>query len=329
MRNNLEKLLYTFIRFDYSKRTTDMFYRWMISSDSTEEKEKAFRHLWSRTTGKPTASTDQSFQQVLDKLKVEHIPMIRRNPWKIWKSIAAAAVIVFLSVSATLWVSYNYFDKDNATMVECYVKNGMKKKVVLPDGSVVHLNSGSHIFYPKELEGKTRTVYLVGEADFKVAKNPEKPFIVRSADMMVTALGTDFNVKAYSEEDLITATLIEGKVKVDCTDTMSYVLTPGQQVVYTKSTLSSRLMKADTGDVTAWQRGEIVLNKVTVQEIVQMLERHYGITVRVLGNNDNKDRYNFVFKEKTDIAQVLDVLKVVIGEFDFELKDDTCYIYCK
>lgn len=329
MKNKLEKLLHSFIRFDYSKQTTDMFHRWMLSSDSSEEKETAFRKLWSKTKGKATENTDKSFQQVLDKLGIERAPIMQVSRWSVWKPVAAAAVIILLSAAATLWLSYSYFDKDNATMVECYAKNGTREKVVLPDGSVIHLNSGSHIFYPKNLKGKTRMIYLVGEADFKVAKNQEKPFIVRSSNMMVTALGTKFNVRAYPEEKFITATLIEGKVKVNCNDTTSYVLSPNQQVVYTKNTSTGQLLEADMEDVTAWQRGEVVLTKATIDEIVQALERHYGISFQVSGKRHNQDHYNFVFKESTDITQVLEVLKVVVGGFDFQLKGNTCYIYWK
>lgn len=329
MKNKLEKLLHSFISFDYSKQTTDMFHRWMINSDSSEEKEAALCNLWSKTKGKATENTDKSFQQVLDKLRIERAPMIKTSRWSVWKPVAAAAIIVLLSVTATLWVSYSYFDKDNATMIECYVKNGTREKVVLPDGSVIHLNSGSHILYPKNLEGKTRMIYLVGEADFKVAKNPEKPFIVRSSNMMITALGTEFNVRAYPEEKFITATLIEGKVKVNCNDTISYVLIPNQQVVYNKSTLTGQLLEADMEDVTAWQRGEVVLTKATIDEIVQVLERHYGIDFQVSGKRHSQDHYNFVFKENSDITQVLEVLKVVIGGFDFQLKGNTCYVYWK
>lgn len=330
MKSNLEKLLHSFISFDYSKQTNDMFHRWMISTDSTKEQEKAFRKLWSRTKGKATENTDKSFQQVLDKLGIEQAPEIRINRWKVWRTVAAAAVIVFSSVTATLWITYSYFDKDNATMVERYSKNGLRETIVLPDGSVIHLNSGSYIFYPENLEGKTRAVYLVGEADFKVAKNPKKPFIVRSANMMVTALGTEFNVKAYPEEELMTTTLIEGKVKVNCNDTASYFLVPGQQIIYTKSTLKSQLVEANIADVTAWQRGEVVLNKVTISEIIKNLERHYGITFHTSKKKLlNQDRYNFVFKENANIKEVLDVMQTVIGDFKYRLEGNICYIIWK
>ena len=300
MKNKLEKQLRSFIDFDYSKRTIDRFHRWMISSDSAEEKETALRNLWFKTKGKAEHDMEYSFRQVLDKIGIEYTPMVTDvNRWNLWKSVAAAAVIVVLSVTATLWISYNHFDRDNIAMVEHYVNNGTRETISLPDGTTVHLNSGSHVFYPENLEGKTRTIYLIGEAEFKVARNPKKPFIVRSSNMAITALGTEFNVKAYPEEDVITASLIEGKVRVDCNDTISYVLTPGYQVVF---------------------------DNVPLTEIVRTLELHYGITFHISTKKSNQDRYNFVFRKDATLEETLEVMKVVIGQFDYRLEDSICYI---
>lgn len=329
MKSNFEKIVKNFISFDYSKRTTNLFYRWMISDHSATEKDVIFRKLWSKTKNKTNKNTEESFRQVLNKIGVQPAPIIRINRLPIWRYTAAAVFIICLSVTGTLWFTEKHIENDAVAMVEHYVKNGKREVVTLPDGSIIHLNSGSHIFYPENLEGKTRTVYLLGEADFKVTKNPQKPFIVKSADMSITALGTEFNVKAYPEEDLLTATLLEGKVRVNCNDTTNYILTPGQQVVYTKSTLKSVLLETDVEDVTAWQRGEIVLNKATINEVIQTLERHYSITFQTSKKKINQDRYSFVFKENANIKEVLEVMQTVIGEFDYHLKENTCYIYWK
>ena len=327
MKNKLEKQLRSFIDFDYSKRTIDRFHRWMISSDSAEEKETALRNLWFKTKGKAEHDMEYSFRQVLDKIGIEYTPMVTDvNRWNLWKSVAAAAIIVVLSVTATLWISYNHFDRDNIAMVEHYVNNGTREAISLPDGTTVHLNSGSHVFYPENLEGKTRTIYLIGEAEFKVARNPKKPFIVRSSNMAITALGTEFNVKAYPEEDVITASLIEGKVRVDCNDTISYILTPGYQVVYNKCTDDCQMLTANMKDVTAWMRGELVFDKVTLTEIVRTLERHYGITFHISTKKSNQDRYNFVFRKDATLEETLEVMKVVIGQFDYRLEGSICYI---
>ena len=97
MKNKLEKQLRSFIDFDYSKRTIDRFHRWMISSDSAEEKETALRNLWFKTKGKAEHDMEYSFRQVLDKIGIEYTPMVTDvNRWNLWKSVAAAAVIVIL-----------------------------------------------------------------------------------------------------------------------------------------------------------------------------------------------------------------------------------------
>lgn len=329
MKSNLEKIVHSFIRFDYSRRTTGLFYRWLVSPESAAEKDDVLRGVWRKTKRRADKKTDESFRQVLGKIGIESAPLmvIRRVP--LWQYVAAAAAVVCLSVAGTLWVSETYGGRDNAVMTECYAQNGHTEKLALPDGSTVHLNSGSFLFYPDDMKGSTRTVYLVGEGNFKVAKNPEKPFIVRSANMMITALGTEFNVKAYPEEDDVTTTLIEGKVRVNYSDTISHVLIPGQQSIYNKYTKETRMLMADMESVTAWQRGEIVFNKASISEILQTLERHYGIAFCSPKNQPSHDLYNFMFKKNVGIQEVLSVMKIVIGDFDYQLEDDICYIYWK
>ena len=330
MKNKLEKQLRSFIDFDYSKRTIDRFHRWMISSDSAEEKETALRNLWFKTKGKAEHDMEYSFRQVLDKIGIEYTPMVTDvNRWNLWKSVAAAAVIVVLSVTATLWISYNHFDRDNIAMVEHYVNNGTRETISLPDGTTVHLNSGSHVFYPENLEGKTRTIYLIGEAEFKVARNPKKPFIVRSSNMAITALGTEFNVKAYPEEDVITASLIEGKVRVDCNDTISYVLTPGYQVVYNKCTDDCQMLTANMKNVTA-KSSDFVVDEETGSAVV-----HDGAYVTIGGMITEKTvkttRNNkmMAFLTVEDLAGSVEVLvfpKDYEKRRDMLIKDEKVFI---
>ena len=88
------------------------------------------------------------------------------------------------------------------------------QNITLPDGTQVMINSESTLLYPQQFTGDSRCVYLVGEANFKVRRDEAHPFIVKSADFQVTALGTEFNVSAYPEEEEVTATFILGKVFV-------------------------------------------------------------------------------------------------------------------
>lgn len=106
--------------------------------------------------------------------------------------------------------------RQNSTSISNIVEVpvGQRKKIVLPDGSVVWLNSKSKLTYPSVFNNGTREVELEGEALFDVTHNPDKPFTVITPAYRINVLGTVFNVKSYSANMVFETTLISGSVKV-------------------------------------------------------------------------------------------------------------------
>ena len=110
------------------------------------------------------------------------------------------------------------------------IPRGETFKVVLSEGTEVFLNSDSRLAYPTIFKGKERVVSLEGEAYFKVAKDAAHPFIVKSGNLQIRVLGTEFNVRSYSPTD-VRVTLITGKVAVsDTCGVHSVEMVPGQSV---------------------------------------------------------------------------------------------------
>lgn len=108
------------------------------------------------------------------------------------------------------------------------IPRGETFKVVLSDGTEVLLNSDSRLSYPTVFKGKERVVSLEGEAYFNVTKNTEHPFIVKSGNVQVRVLGTEFNMCSYTPDN-VRVTLIEGKVAVSDTCSLQTVeMKPGQ-----------------------------------------------------------------------------------------------------
>lgn len=108
------------------------------------------------------------------------------------------------------------------------IPRGETFKVVLSEGTEVFLNSDSRLAYPTVFKGKERVVSLEGEAYFKVAKDAAHPFIVKSGNLQIRVLGTEFNVRSYSPTD-VRVTLITGKVAVsDTCGVHSVEMVPGQ-----------------------------------------------------------------------------------------------------
>ena len=137
-----------------------------------------------------------------------------------WLTRAAAILLIpvlgflFYTLSEKKSISTQYAAAA-VDSLEIIAPIGSRTVVQLSDGSTVHLNYGSKIKYPQFFSGETREIELEGEGFFEVAHNPEKPFIVKIRTLNVKALGTAFNVLAYSDDDVIETTLLNGKVVLE------------------------------------------------------------------------------------------------------------------
>jgi len=119
----------------------------------------------------------------------------------------AAIAIIFLGI--TFLASYLI----NTGSISQVAAKGEKKTILLPDGSLVFLNSKSSISYSKDFKNK-RELKLTGEAYFEVKKNPERPFLVETEKIKTRVLGTSFNIKAYKNSQTMVS-VNTGKVEVD------------------------------------------------------------------------------------------------------------------
>ena len=119
-------------------------------------------------------------------------------------------------------------------MHKLVVPNGGEYRIVLEDGSVVWLNSASTLEIPEYFETGERRVRLTGEGYFKVKRDTGRPFYVETERLNVRVLGTEFNLSAYKDDLMPSATLINGAVRVIECRGDSVMLKPGQQAVVGK-----------------------------------------------------------------------------------------------
>lgn len=183
---------------------------------------------------------------------------------------------------------------------------GGKYQINLPDGSKVWLNSASTLRFPALFSGNTREVELNGEAYFDVAKNPNKPFKVITKDQIVEVLGTQFNINSYSDEETFKTTLIEGSVKIIYKDRV-VLLSPGQQ--FQPNMKSSKVIEADTEEVTAWKNGYFLFKDEDIRSIMRKISRWYNVEVNYSGNIPDVGFGGNISRSK-DINEVLNVLQL-------------------
>lgn len=159
------------------------------------------------------------------------------------------------------------------------IPKGGEYELILPDGTHVWLNSDSELSFPAQFDDTKREVILSGEAYFSVTKNAAQPFIVKTTgDIEVKVLGTEFNVLAYPDANVVETTLREGSVNVSDKE-QNIVLTPSYQAVYEKKSKHLTSRKVDVRLYTTWKDGLFVFENKPLEEIMTTLSRWYNINV--------------------------------------------------
>ncbi|MEO1010445.1 MAG: FecR domain-containing protein [Bacteroidota bacterium] len=183
-----------------------------------------------------------------------------------------------------------------------YVPYGQTFSITLSEGSKVWLNSGSTLKFPHFFAPSAqRKVFLMGEGFFDVAKDAERPFIVRAENVDVEVLGTRFNVSAYGTESNITTTLVEGSVNVfkESKPEDKVLLYPNHQAAFAKEKGTFALKKVNTKLYTSWMENKLVIDHLSFQEILDRLERSYNVTIINTVDDLNAERYMGEFENET------------------------------
>ena len=212
---------------------------------------------------------------------------------------------------------------------EVSVTYGSKTRIVLPDSSVVFLNSGSRLSYPPVFANE-RHVTLTGEGYFIVRSDSLHPFLVHTADVSVKALGTEFNVKAYPEEGSVETVLVNGTVEIIKKGQVKPIieLKPGERASYVKDAASkqpSAGASANTAkeepqmvagidqkpDVsTGWVKNQLVFDAEPFGQIAVRLERWFNVEIDNRNAALNKTRLTARY-DTENIEQVMQSLQMV------------------
>jgi transmembrane sensor len=189
-------------------------------------------------------------------------------------------------------------------------------QVELPDGSLVWLNAASSLRFPTAFTGSERRVEITGEVYFEVANNKAMPFIVSVNEAEIQVLGTHFNVMAYSDENVVTTTLLEGAVQF-VSGNKRNLLAPGQQSQQTKDGTVNILRDVNVNRVTAWKNGLFDFDNASIETIMRQLSRWYDVEV-IFKSRHNKDLFMLEVPRSSKLSDVLKILELT-GNIKFEI----------
>lgn len=214
--------------------------------------------------------------------------------------------------------------KDLTETVVLTTPRGGQYKVRLSDGSEVTINAASSLKYPIEFGTMDRReVELEGEAFFSVAKDVNKPFIVKTKGQNVQVMGTKFLVSAYLDERTEMTTLLEGVVQVS-SGSKAIRLKPNEQALLQNGQLAQRTVLAE--EEIAWVHDEFVFNDESLDHIMKKLRRWYQVEVLYEDEALASERFVGIVGRFEQIDKLLTMLESISGTVDFVREGKTIIV---
>lgn len=200
-------------------------------------------------------------------------------------------------------------------------KSGERAQVTLPDGTNVWLNTDSKVDYHASVFSSERKVDLTGEAYFEVTKDKHSPFIVNSKNIHTKVLGTKFNIRANSDDEWVTTTLLEGSVLVTAPGMNNVKMKPEQQLTINTRTMNT-LLSACPGadDYIGWIQGKLHFKEATLKEIANTLAKYYKVNIIFADERLQEQKFTCDFDLSDSIHQILSLLSLT-NKFDYQISN--------
>ena len=295
---------------------------WIVESDENRLHFESLKAVWELTAFEMPENIDveaalANVNLRIDEIEAEKLMKVaptvnlswyQRN-YKYVSGIAAAVVVALI-------VSFFVAKPFNNKVVLASSDFDANTPCVLPDGTSVVFGSESELIYRKSFGKTLRQVDFEGVASFDVAKDAEKPFVIRCDNMQVEVLGTSFLLNA--DEQVVD--LYSGKVKMSAVDKKgneisSIELLPGERGVL--NTESHELVLVSAMDVKKeelMKNHELVFNDETLRVIIETVEYIYNVNIN-LAESQAERKITVRFTDDS----IHDVLETIAAVANLEL----------
>lgn len=278
------------------------------------------------------AEKQSNYKKLLEQINDTPTIKMPRSWMSNFRNIAAIFILV-ISVSVASFYIYRDVTSpaDTAFCYETFSPIGSQTKIILPDSTVVWLNSGSSLKYNQSYGKKVREVALVGEGYFEVKKEKSKPFIVLTDSLNVKVLGTVFNVRAYNEDANVTVNLIEGSVNISSPKLKSagsLTMKPNEKIVFNKQTKKIESSETDASRSSLWTTGKLCFVDASIEQISKDLERKYDVKIQIANQQIKKELFSGSLNLNLSLKEVLTYIDVD-KKFKINQSGDTIFIGIK
>ena len=228
-----------------------------------------------------------------------------------------AAPVIKQNVTKNTLASYKLDDESIDRLYDASdikVNEGNEYWFTLEDGTLIHLNRGTRVIYPKHFDGSQRDVVIDGEAYFMVARDKSRPFTVHTILGDVKVYGTEFIVNTHCTGDKGETTevvLVKGAVSVTPAGGGEAMMVPGQRAVMAEGSVS--ITVTDLAPYIAWNQGEFFFHEWPLKKIMGVVGHWYGLTPEFEDKEIEQIKFSGNFSHYDDIHPILEAIASVTG----------------
>ncbi len=281
----------------------DLDYEWNSLANRIKVSDDEVRHSTLRFQSANTNIPSLTDRQLNPKSKI-----VNRTSRITYWSLRIAAIFLLMVIPAFFLYHYYILPGEKQLTASAGVTEH-----ILPDGTVVTLNTGATLTFPARFEGSFRKVKLQGEAWFEVAHDKTKPFIIAAENARIRVVGTTFFVNTHTPGNTKEIILSEGVVRVYYQDKprTTVLLFPGEKAEMASD--GYELMKTNNEDANflAWKTKHMVFDNTPLTEVVEVLTNVYHTTICLSGNGLGDCMITATF-DKQSLESVLNVLKATL-----------------
>jgi ferric-dicitrate binding protein FerR (iron transport regulator) len=187
------------------------------------------------------------------------------------------------------------------------VPYGKRSSLILSDGTIVYLNSGSRVVYPVVFQKEKREIYIEGEAYLKVVHNAKCPFYVTTDHLKVRVLGTEFNIKSYPDENKSSVVLVTGSVQT-LINSKKILMKESERLTLNNISGKTSQEKTNVLEYISWKDGWLYCNNERIESIATKLSRYYNVDIQFKDQNAKMLTMTGKLDLKSEWREVLDII---------------------
>ncbi|MDR3260728.1 MAG: FecR domain-containing protein [Tannerella sp.] len=293
-----------------------------ISNDANREKYRQWEEEW-RLSNEQEPVINRKWKQLQNRIRIRENSSSKtlfKRKIPLWRKLSAAAAIALLLITTSVSI-YELTIWNHSEVFTVEAPRGEKSKLCLPDGSTIWINAGSQIQYTNQFNVSDRTVTLTGEAYFDVAKQNNRPFIVKLRDYSIEVKGTKFNVSSYNDEKYVTTSLMEGSVSLQY-DGKKYAMKPGEMMKLDVREKTLSLYRTNVSQYQSWTEDSIEYDEISLGELLNRLSRQYDMQIHINPDVDRNKILSVSFNNRESIDDILYSISIVTSiQYKYEHND--------